>query len=442
MGSMGTSNLPKVGFIGLGAMGFAMSTHLVRVGFPVIGYDIYTPTVERWQAACKDIPDSRATIASSPAEAVKSADVVLLMVANHHHVHSALFEDQVGAIHGLPKDCTVVINATIPPTQPAEVRRRLSEEFGRADVKLVDCPVSGGVARSTNGTLTMMLSADEDSTLEQPHVQQVLQNVSSEGKTLYRIPGSLGAGQSAKALNQVMCGIHIVSASEIMGLAAVIGADTQSFFDYITSSDQSQASKKVVGWTWMLENRGPRILSATPAMASATLIIDKDVGIIREEEKRLGVELPLLDKASDILKTVMKTDAKADDSVIAQHYLGKGSPKQNLVVESVGKKTETQAELEKKIAKCNAIIHLNSAYDTIKFSEALDLSSAEQRKQWFSIIAGAAGGSTIFSDIIPRAFADSEGVDAAFKKYAKEKYGDAALEMAVSAPPLILGETY
>ena len=182
MGSIGTSDLPKIGFVGLGAMGFAMSTHLVRVGFPVVGYDIYTPTVERWQSACKEMPDSRATVASSPAEAVKSADVVLLMVANHHHVHSALFEEKVGAVYGLPKDCTVVINATIPPTQPAEVRRRLTEEFGRADVKLVDCPVSGGVARSTNGTLTMMLSADEDSILKQPHVQQVLQNVSSEGE--------------------------------------------------------------------------------------------------------------------------------------------------------------------------------------------------------------------------------------------------------------------
>lgn len=226
-----------------------------------------------------------------------------------------------------------------PPTQPPEVRRRLTEDFNRSDIKVVDCPVSGGVARSTNGTLTMMLAADEESTLKQPHVQLVLQNLASEGRTLYPIPGRLGAGQSAKALNQVMCGIHIVSASEIMGLAAVLGADTQAFFEYITSADGSQPTKKVVGWTWMLENRGPRILSADPPMASATLIIDKDVGIIRDEEKRVGVELPLLNRASEILKEVMKTDAKADDSVIVQHYLGKDSAKQNLVVDSVGRKS-------------------------------------------------------------------------------------------------------
>jgi 3-hydroxyisobutyrate dehydrogenase-like beta-hydroxyacid dehydrogenase len=429
---MGPSDLPSVGFIGLGAMGFAMSTHLVRVGFPVTGYDIYTPTVERWQSTCKEIPASKATVASSPAEAVASSDVVLLMVANHYHIHSALFDEKTGAVHGLPKDCTVVINATIPPTQPAEIRRRLTKEFGRGDIKLVDCPVSGGVARSTNGTLTMMLAADDDADFKQPHVEQVLQNLSTLGKTLYPIPGRLGSGQSAKALNQVMCGIHIVSASEIMGLAATLGADTKAFFDYLTSPDDSQASKRVVGWTWMLENRGPRMLTNTPPLASATLIIDKDVGIIREEENRLGVELPLLNRANDILKEVMKTDAKADDSIIVQHYLGKNSPNQNLVVDNIGKKSESQPDLEKILATCNAIIHLNSAFETVKFSEALELTSPEQRKQWFSIIAGAAGGSTIFSDVIPRVFADKDGTGAGFKTYAKEKYGDNVLKQAVS----------
>ena len=437
---MDTSDMPKVGFIGLGAMGFAMSTHLVRVGFPVIGYDIYTPTVERWQSACKEIPSSRATVASSPAETVKSADIVLLMVANHYHVHSALFDEKVGAVHALPKDITVVINATIPPTQPSEVRKRLAEEFGRGDVKLVDCPVSGGVARSTNGTLTMMLSADDAAILKQPEVQQALKAVSSEGKTLYTIPGGLGAGQSAKALNQVQAGIHIVSASEIMGLAAVLGADTQSFFDYLTSSDESQASKKVVGWTWMFENRGPRMLSATPPLASMTLIIHKDVGIIEAEEKRLNIELPLLNKAFEYLNVVMETDAKADDSIIVQHYLGKGSAKQNLVVESVGRKRDDQSKLERNLAKCNAIIHLNSAFETIKFSESLDLTGPEQRKQWFSIISGAAGGSTIFSEVIPLAFADKEGIEAAFRNYASEKYGEEALETAVS--PNTLDQCY
>jgi 3-hydroxyisobutyrate dehydrogenase len=430
-------SLPQVGFIGLGAMGFAMSTHLVKTGFPVTGYDIYGPTLDRWQSTCNEVPNSRATIANSPSEAVKNASVICLMVANHHHVHSALFDEKVGAVHSLPKGSTVIIHATIPPTQPAEVRKRLTEEFNRPDIKLIDAPVSGGVARSINGTLTIMISSDDPANLEQADAKLVLENVASTGKTLYDIPGGLGGGESAKALNQVMCGIHIASASEIIGLAAINGIDTQKFYDHLISKDS--AGNQVVGWSWMFENRGPRLLSATPPMASATSIIDKDVGIIRDEEVRLNVELPLLNNASDVIKAVMKTHASADDSCIAQYYLGFESERQNLVVERAGKPTVAAADQDKLIqdvANAHAVIHLTSAYETTIFAKALDLVSAEQKKQWFSIISGAAGGSTIFSEVIPLAFADPDGIEHAFKKYAQEKFSG-ILDKTVSPAQLI-----
>ncbi|KAL6247009.1 hypothetical protein RBB50_006316 [Rhinocladiella similis] len=425
-----TNAYPKVAFIGLGAMGFAMSTHLVRTGFPVVGYDIYGPTLDRWQSTCDEIPGSKATTAKSPSEAVQGVSVVCLMVANHHHVHSALFDEKVGAVHALPKDCTVIIHATIPPTEPSSVRVRLTEDFKRPDVKLIDAPVSGGAARSINGTLTIMASSDSPKNLEQPDARAVLDNVASRGKTLFIIPGSLGAGQSAKALNQVQAGIHIPSASEIMGLAAVHGVDTQRFYDYIVSKDTS--GKNPVGWSWMLDNRGPRMLSSTPPMASATLIINKDVGIIRDEETRLNIELPLLNRSSEVLKDVMQTHATADDSCIVQYYLGFGSDKENLVVELAGKPAVSAGEQDSLIhdlATAHGIIHLVSAYETISFAQALDLMRPEQRKQWFTLISGAAGGSTIFTEVIPRAFDDADGIEAAFKKYAKEKFGGASDKM-------------
>ncbi|ETI25419.1 hypothetical protein G647_02192 [Cladophialophora carrionii CBS 160.54] len=428
---------PAVAFIGLGAMGFAMSTHLVRTGFPVTGYDIYGPTLDRWRATCKEIASTGTTAATfatatSPAEAVRHASVVCLMVANHHHVHSALFDTEGGAVHALPRDVTVIIHATIPPTQPSSVRDRLTREFGRPDVKLIDAPVSGGVARSINGTLTIMVSSDVMENLQEPSAKAVLESVASKGKTLYPIPGGLGAGQSAKALNQVQCGIHIPAASEIMGLAAIHGLDTQKFYDALIPA-RDTTGKPPVGWSWMFENRGPRMLSATPPLASATLIINKDVGIIRDEEVRLHVDLPLLNTASDVISEVMKTHATADDSCIVQSYLGFGSEREALVVKQAGNATGEQqhraSTTTRDIATAHALIHLVSAYETIKFAQALDLMRPEQKKQWFSIIAGAAGGSTIFSEVIPRAFEDADGIEAAFKKYAQEKF-PGALEMA------------
>lgn len=432
MGSLGPATNTRVAFIGLGAMGFAMSTHLVRSGFPVTGYDVYGPTNERWAATCAEIPSARYSVAASPADAVKDADIVLLMVANHYHVHSALFEGENPAAKALPKGITVVVMATIPPTQPAEIRKRLTAEAGRADVKLCDCPVSGGTARSVNGTLTIMASSDEPTNVEDAKFKDVIGNLSNKGATCYVIPGGLGGGESAKALNQVMCGIHIAAASEIMGLAALFQIDTQDFYNHITSTDRSWSSKKNIGWTWMFENRGPRMLSATPPLASATLIIDKDVGIIRDEETRLNIDLPLLNAASEVIKNVMKTHSKADDSVIAQFYLGMDSSRQNAIVEHNGKSSESQARFNREIALCAALICLNSAYETTRFAKALDLEGPEQRKQWFSIISGAAGGSTMFSEVIPLAFASNEGIDAVFKKFALEKIGADAAKTTVS----------
>ncbi|KIW80660.1 hypothetical protein Z517_07276 [Fonsecaea pedrosoi CBS 271.37] len=439
MAVMSTANqFPQVGFIGLGAMGFAMSTHLVRTGFPVTGFDIYRPTLDRWQATCDEIPESRAKAASSPAEAVRNVAVVCLMVANHHHVHSALFDDN-GAVHALPKDCTVIIHATIPPTQPSTVRERLTSEFGRPDVRLIDAPVSGGVARSVNGTLTIMVSSDDMKNLQETSAKSVLENVASKGTTLFPIPGGLGAGQSAKALNQVMCGIHIPSASEIMGLAAINGVDTQKFYDALTTKDAS-TGKTPLGWSWMFENRGPRMLSASPPMASATAIINKDVGIIRDEEVRLSVELPLLNAASEVITQVMKTHAAADDSCIAQYYLGFDSDRADLVVQRAGNPVaamgdeDAQQHMIRMLATAHAVIHLVSAYETTQFARALDLMRPEQKKQWFNIISGAAGGSTVFSEVIPRAVAldeattagDGSSIEAAFRKYARDRFGGAA----------------
>jgi len=419
-----TNSFPQVAFIGLGAMGFAMSTHLVRAGFPVTGYDIYEPTLKRWQSTCKEIPNSRASIADAPSDTVKNASVVCLMVATHHHVHSALFDEQIGAVGALPKDCTVIIHATIPPTEPLAIRARLTDEFKRADVKLIDAPVSGGVARSINGTLTIMAASNSQKVLEQPEARIVLDNLTSKGKTLFVIPGTLGAGQSAKALNQIQAGVHIPAASEIMGLAAVNGVDTQKFYDTTVSKDSS--GRPPLGWSWMLENRGPRMLSADPPLASATQIINKDVGIIRGEEERLKVELPLLNKASEIIKGVMETHAGADDSCIVQSYLGFDSERSNLVVRRAGNATIAASEQEsliRDVTIAHAIIHLISAHETIRFAKAMDLMRPDQTKQWFSLIAGAAGGSTVFIEVIPRALEDPDGVDSAFKKYANEKFG-------------------
>lgn len=430
MGSVGPTLVPHVAFLGLGAMGFAMSTHLVRQGIQVTGFDIYQPTLDRWTKACTQIQaseNSRSTFSTttSCSEAVKSgANIVILMVATHHHVNSALFDS--GAVKDLPLDIPVIIMATVPPTYPLEVRQRLTSEFNRPDIKLVDAPVSGGVARSQNGTLTIMASSDSQENMDHPLVQTCLRTLSSNGATLYPIPGTLGAGTSAKALNQVQCGIHIVGASEIMSLAALSGLNTTQLFKHVSGTESS--GKHPYGWTWMLTNRAPRMLDPALPIASAISIINKDVGIIYDEEFRLKIELPLLNKAYTQLRKCMDGGIAAwDDAFITKYYLDpslKDEAKQQLVIERAQENYSPTSsdDVQTTVLHAHSFVNLMSAYETVKFAEALDLMQPKQRSMWFDLIAGAAGGSTVFSEVIPMAFVEADWRDG-FKKYAKAKVG-------------------
>lgn len=425
-----TMTTPHVAFLGLGAMGFAMSTHLVRSGIQVTGFDIYQPTLDRWTQTCTKIqkeenPKAQFSTTSSCPEAVKSgANIVILMVATHHHVNSALFES--GAVKDLPKNIPVVIMATVPPTHPAEVRRGLTEEYGRSDVKLVDAPVSGGVARSQNGTLTVMASSDDPQNLQHPLVSVCLKTLSNGGKTLFPIPGTLGGGTSAKALNQVQCGIHIVGASEIMALAALAGLNTTRFAKTL-ATDVSEGQHRY-GWTWMFVNREPRMRDPALPIASAISIINKDVGIIHDEEARLSTELPLLNTAWAQLKTCMDSGiAGWDDAFITKYYLDpslKDEQKQQLVIEQASDSytATTDVGTEEVVLQAHCLINLISAYETVKFAEALELMGPKQKAMWFELIAGAAGGSTVFSEVIPQAFSASTWQEG-FKTYAQIKVG-------------------
>lgn len=434
MGSIGpTPNMestPHVAFLGLGAMGFAMSTHLVRTGIQVTGFDIYQPTLDRWTQACtkiqqSDAPKVKFSTTTSCSEAVKSgANVVILMVATHYHVNSALFES--GAVKDLPRDIPVIIMSTVPPTYPLEARQRLTSEFSRPDIKLVDAPVSGGVARSQNGTLTIMASSDSEANMNHPLVQTCLRTLSNNGKTLYPIPGTLGAGTSAKALNQVQCGIHIVGASEVMSLAALAGLNTTEFFKQVNT--QTPSGKYPYGWTWMFTNRAPRMLDPALPIASAISIINKDVGIIYDEEARLNIELPLLNTAHSQLKTCMDSGiATWDDAFITKYYLDptlKDDAKQQSVIEHAQDSYTATAssDIQQTVLHAHALITLMSAYETVQFAEALDLMGPKQRAMWFELIAGAAGGSAVFSEVIPIAFAEPKWQDG-FKRYAQAKVG-------------------
>ncbi|XP_062073864.1 uncharacterized protein LOC133778058 [Humulus lupulus] len=248
----------RIGFIGLGAMGFGMASHLLKSNFSVIGFDVYKPTLTRFS-------DIGGLVGNSPAEVSKDVEVLVIMVTNEVQAKSVLFGDS-GAISALPAGASIILSSTVSPGFVSQLERHLLNE-GK-DLKLVDAPVSGGVKRASLGTLTIIASGTDKALKSTGLVLSAL------SEKLYVIKGGCGAGSVVKMVNQLLAGVHIASAAEAMAFGARLGLNTRILFDVIINSR---------GTSWMFENRVPHMLDNDYTPYSALDIFVKDLGIVSRE---------------------------------------------------------------------------------------------------------------------------------------------------------------
>jgi 3-hydroxyisobutyrate dehydrogenase-like beta-hydroxyacid dehydrogenase len=151
--------------------------------------------------------------------------------------------------------------STVPASYLDEVQESLKSR-NRNDIFLVDSPVSGGTARASEGTLTIMSSGSE-AALEKGNPLQ-----SALAERLVVVPGGIGSASKVKMVNQLLAGTHIAAAAEAMGLAATMGLNTQQVFDIIIGA---------AGNSWMFENRVPHMLRNDWTPLSAIDIFVKDL---------------------------------------------------------------------------------------------------------------------------------------------------------------------
>lgn len=133
--------------IGLGAMGQGMAASLLRHGYVVSGYDMAASAMQKFMSH-----GQKAIRANSPAEAVKGAQVVVLMVQNSAQVDDILFGSGQSAKE-LSEDCIIILSSTVSPYFVRDLKTQL-DALGK-NISVVDAPVSGGTTRAANGTLTV-----------------------------------------------------------------------------------------------------------------------------------------------------------------------------------------------------------------------------------------------------------------------------------------------
>lgn len=286
----------KVAFIGLGAMGFGMASWLLKEKFTVCGFDVYPPSMERFVKAGGEA-------SSSPHEAVQGAQVVVLMVTNQDQAQSVLYGPD-GAVPALSKGAAVVLCSTVSPDYVRQLETQLAGEG--QDFVLVDAPVSGGVVKAANGSLTIMAAGSDEAFHRAGAV------LSAMSEKLYIIQGGAGAGSTVKMVNQLLAGVHIASAAEGMAFGARLGLNTRSLYDVVLDT---------AGTSWMFQNRVPHMLDDDYTPHSALDIFVKDLGIIASEAKRLKIPVPIA--ASALQQFVQGSAAgfgRQDDAGVVKVY--------------------------------------------------------------------------------------------------------------------------
>jgi len=396
----------NVAFIGLCGMGMLMARRLIDSGLTVSGYDMNPVTTAALECA-------GGTASASPALAAANASIVILMVARAEQIMSVLFAPRTGAVHALTENATIILHCTVQPAVLQDVRSRLGSEYRRSDVVVMDAPVTGSMKEAEDGTLTMMISAAKANYLERSDIRDVL---ACTAQRVHHIIGPLGSALKVKLLNQALCGIHVVAAAEIIGLAAVIALDTKRFFKCVTSP-RAELGRRQNCWSWMFEDSVPRMLDDELPWGFAMRNVIRDVRIVNNEAERFGARLSLLKASQFVYEEAIEMGFEdADDGAVLTTYLrrenSQGSDQINFLqtVSELGGLWPEEEATRLYGLLCNALaaIHAMAAYEALVFAEGMHMcKSLKQCKQWIEILGSACAGSTMFVDGMPRIF-DSE----------------------------------
>lgn len=280
-------------FVGIGAIGLPMALQLARAGHEVTGIDPAQGARERAASAAL-------ATAARITDATRS-DVVIVMVATPEHL-ATLVEQAGDTVHGQ----TWVIMSTVGP----EAIQSQSALLNATGARVVDAPVTGGVARAQTGNLVIFAAGESGAIHDVTPILDALGTV--------RVVGDhVGDGQSVKIVNQHLCSIHIVAAAEALSLADSLGLDRASALDLVSGG---------AAGSWMLSDRGPRMLGDTdvPVMSTINIFV-KDSGLVASAAAASGAEVPLLQAARERYR--LAADAGLgirDDSRVIETYARRG----------------------------------------------------------------------------------------------------------------------
>ena len=294
----------KVGFVGLGIMGGPMAKNLIEAGHELVLYN-------RTREKAEELAGDGVEVAESPKQVAEKSDVIITMLPDSPQVEEVLAGED-GVLEGVKEGALIVDMSTISPV----VTRELAERVEERGASLLDAPVSGGDVGAEQGTLSIMVGGSEEDFQRAEPLFDVM------GKVATHV-GPVGAGQTAKACNQIVVALNIEAVSEALVLGSKAGVDPAKILDAISGGLAGSA---------VIEAKREKMLGHDFDPGFRIELHHKDLGIALAAGREYGVSLPItaiVDQMLEALKAKGRGDR--DHSAIltlvedlAQHEIGTG----------------------------------------------------------------------------------------------------------------------
>ena len=283
--------MTRIAFIGVGNMGLPMVRNLLAAGHEVRAYDVSPEALaEAVQAGAGE--------ATSLADAVTGAEVVITMVPEGKHVRAVYLGDggNDGILGHAPREALLADCSTIDIATAREVAATAAE----SGYEMIDAPVSGGVGGAAAGTLTFMVGGTA------PGFERARPILSAMGRNVIHLGGP-GHGQATKICNNMMAGIAITAASEVFCLGEALGLDPKKLYNVLSTS---------TGQTWMMDHMLP-VPGIVDSAASnrnfapgfKAALMAKDLGLSQSAAAQTGTSTPLGANAAALFRILCDNGA-------------------------------------------------------------------------------------------------------------------------------------
>ena len=285
----------KVALFGLGSMGFGMACSLLRAGHRVYGFDIAAERVAR----LGEEGGSAGTLGD-----IAAADAVMPVVVNAAQTEAVLFgeNDNQGAVPHMKPGAVVISCATVAP----DFAKRMEAACQERGVSYLDAPISGGSLKAAEGRLAVLASGSADAFAAAAPILPAI------SERVFNMGAQAGAGSVMKAVNQLLCGVHLAAMAEAITFGMKQGLPPARFLEVVA---------KCAGSSWMLENRAPHIIAGDYTPRSSVNIWLKDLRIVLDIAEDKDFQAPITAAALRQFAAAAELGlGEEDDAAVAKLY--------------------------------------------------------------------------------------------------------------------------